>query len=109
MESSGAGLPKQVLAVTEALCSTILSVRNGYSAYVLWVYWDNSPHGRARYYREHSDFLAGAVWSKSDVVFWCNADNKDTPDPEFNLPPELYNLNAVGYESIMLGLHQILL
>ncbi|MCQ8200477.1 hypothetical protein NP568_24755, partial [Vibrio parahaemolyticus] len=39
MESSGAGLPKQVLAVTEALCSTILSVRNGYSAYVLWVYW----------------------------------------------------------------------
>ena len=69
----------------------------------------NSPHGRARYYREHSDFLAGAVWSKADVVFWCNADNKDTPDPEFNLPPELYNLNAVGYESIMLGLHQILL
>lgn len=59
----------------------------------------NSPHGRARYYREHSDFLAGAVWSKADVVFWCNADNKDTPDPEFNLPPELYNLNAVGYEA----------
>ena len=69
----------------------------------------NSPHGRARYYREHSDFLTGAVWTKADVVFWCNADNKDTPDPEFNLPPELYNLNAVGYESIMLGLHQILL
>lgn len=69
----------------------------------------NSPHGRARYYREHSDFLTGAVWTKADVVFWCNADNKDTPDPEFNLPPELYNLNAVGYESVMLGLHQILL
>ena len=68
-----------------------------------------APHGRARYYREHSDFLEGAKWTKSTIVFWCNADNKDEPDPEFNLPPELYNLNAVGYESIMLGLHQILL
>lgn len=68
-----------------------------------------SPHGRARYYWEHSDFLKGAEWTKNSVVFWCNADNRDEPDPAFNLPPELYNLNAVGYESILLGMHQILL
>ena len=23
-----------------------------------------APHGRARYYREHSDFLEGAKWTK---------------------------------------------
>ena len=68
-----------------------------------------SPHGRARYYRESSDFLSGAAWTKADVVFWNNADNLDQPDPSVNIKAELYNLNAVGYESIMLGLHQIFL
>lgn len=68
-----------------------------------------APHGRARFYSEHSDFLKGAGWTKTSVVFWCNADNKDERDPAFNLPPELYNQNAVGYESIMLGFHQIIL
>lgn len=68
-----------------------------------------SPYGRARYYRETSDFLRGASWTKSDVVFWSNADNLDKPDPVVGIRPELYNLNAVGYESIMLGLYQIFL
>lgn len=68
-----------------------------------------SPYGRARYYRETSDFLRGASWTKNDVVFWSNADNLDKPDPVVGIRPELYNLNAVGYESIMLGLYQIFL
>lgn len=69
----------------------------------------DSPYGRARYYYETSDFLKGATWSKTSPVFWCNADNLDIPDPDLQIPAELYNLDAVGYESIMLGLHQIFL
>ncbi|MGN1233745.1 MAG: glycosyl hydrolase family 32 [Candidatus Cryptobacteroides sp.] len=65
-------------------------------------------YGRTRYYRESSDFLEGASWEKSDPVFWCRADKLDEPDPKIGLPAQLYNLNAVAYESVMLGLHQIL-
>jgi len=62
--------------------------------------------GRSRYYSEHSDFLQGADWNKS-TVFWTGADKLDKADPRFGDKPQLYNLSAVGYESIMLGLHQI--
>lgn len=80
-----------------------------------WVYSIRSvdlagePYGRARYYREHPDFLAGADWNDDDVAFWCQADYDDKPDPEFNLRPQLYNLQAVAYESVMLSMHQILM
>jgi len=80
-----------------------------------WVYSIRSadlasePYGRARYYREHPDFLTGANWEDEDVAFWCQADYEDKPDPEFNLQPQLYNLNAVAYESIMLSMHQLLM
>lgn len=67
------------------------------------------PFGRARYYRECSNLLTGSSWIKNDenVVFWSNADYLDEPDPEIGVSAELYNLNAVAYESIMLGMHQI--
>jgi len=40
-------------------------------------------------------------------VFWAAADRLDPPDPEIGDPPQLYNLDAVAYESIMLGIFQI--
>lgn len=64
---------------------------------------------RVRFYHEHSDFLQGANWSSANSVFWCRADKYDPKDPVINIEPELYNVQAVAYESIMLGLHQILL
>ena len=67
-----------------------------------------TTYGRTRYYRESSDFLEGAKWDKNSVVFWCRADKLDKIDPQINLEAQLYNLNAVAYESVMLGLHQIL-
>src|SRR5690606_13922688 len=67
----------------------------------------NIPIGRARYYREHDDFMKGARWNLDDIVFWTGADNLDIPDPEIGDKPQLYNLSAVGYESLMLGLHEI--
>ena len=73
------------------------------------VYLEEEPHGRARYYHEHPDFLAGAKWGDDEPVFWCQSDELDNPDPEFRREPQLYNLNAVAYESLMLGMIQILI
>jgi hypothetical protein len=66
-----------------------------------------STIGRARYYREHSDFMQGGRWKNNEVVFWTGADNLDLPDPVIGEKAQLYNLSAVGYESLILGLHQI--
>lgn len=69
----------------------------------VWCYSikQGGPHGRNRWYAESPDFIEGADWSKS--VFWCNADKLDAPDPEIGDPAQLYSLNAVAYESLMLG------
>jgi hypothetical protein len=73
-----------------------------------WVYSiRSSTRGRTRHYREHDDFLAGARWTDDEAVFWCGADRLDAPDPDIGDPAQLYNLNAVAYESIMLGLFEI--
>lgn len=62
---------------------------------------------RVRRYREHDDFLAGASWTEDETVVWTGADRFDPPDPEIGCRPQLYNLDAVAYESIMLGLFEI--
>jgi hypothetical protein len=80
-----------------------------------WVYSLRSGvRGRSRHYWEHSDFLKGATWSPFDMfladdcpVYWCGADRLDPPDPEIKRTCQLYNLDAVAYESIMLGLFEI--
>jgi len=79
-----------------------------------WVYSIRSSgrlgsrqRGRARWYREHDDFLQGASWTDDDLVFWAGADALDPVDPAIGDRVQLYNLDAVAYESIMLGMHQI--
>ena len=65
---------------------------------------------RARKYREHADLLKALQWSTGDVVSWVGADRLDphNPQPEFQaIEPQLYNLDAVAYESVMLGLFSI--
>lgn len=66
--------------------------------------------GRCRYYLESDEFLKGADWDKS--VYWTNADRLDAPEPAGRYPgagetPQLYSLNAVAYESLMVGMHYI--
>lgn len=39
--------------------------------------------------------------------FWIGADTLDPPRPDYKIDPQLYNLDAVGYESLMLGLFTI--
>lgn len=67
-----------------------------------WVYSikQGGPHGRNRWYAESRDFMKGD-WKKS--VYWTNADRLDEPDAQVGDAPQLYSLNAVAYESLLLG------
>jgi hypothetical protein len=63
--------------------------------------------GRARRYREHPDIVAGVQWKAGEPGWWVGADNLDPMREDLKIPPQLYNLDAVGYESLMLGLFSI--
>ncbi len=79
----------------------------------VWVYSLKSNYpglGRSRDYREHHDAITGTNWNTDEVFKWTCADNLDphNPNPQLaQIEPELYNLDAVGYESIMLGMFSI--
>ena len=73
-----------------------------------WVYSLRSGfRGRSRHYWECDDFLAGAKWKPDEPVVWAAADRDDPKDPVIQRVPQLYNLDAVAYESIMLGFYEI--
>jgi len=60
--------------------------------------------GRARSYHEHHDFLASARWQEGEPSHWLEADVRDRPDPVLGYRPELYKMDCVAYESLMLGM-----
>jgi len=74
-----------------------------------WVYSVRTynERGRVRSYREHDDFIEGAHWDKNDVVFWLSADESDLPDPKLKYQTQLYAVDAVAYESLMIGILSI--
>jgi hypothetical protein len=63
--------------------------------------------GRCRRYWEHPDVAAGANWKAGEPTLWVGADELDPRRPDLGVQPELYNLDAVAYESIVLGLFTI--
>lgn len=72
-----------------------------------WSYPAN-PVGRCRRYRECGDFFAGARWGDEEPAWWVGADHLDEPRPDVSeIQQELYNLDAVAYESVLLGLFSI--
>jgi hypothetical protein len=60
--------------------------------------------GRFRRYWEHDDFVAGAKWTQDKLSYWAGADSADPPRSDYGTRPQLYNLDAVAYESVILGL-----
>jgi hypothetical protein len=65
---------------------------------------ENPQHiGRYRAYWEHKDALEGLAFSPNDKKVWTMADRLDKRRIDLNVRPQLYNLDAVAYESIMLG------
>ncbi|MFQ5808137.1 MAG: glycosyl hydrolase family 32, partial [Armatimonadota bacterium] len=63
--------------------------------------------GRSRRYWENADVVAGARWEKDEAPLWVGADKLDPPRDDLKTTPQLYNLDAVAYESLMLGLFTI--
>lgn len=70
----------------------VYSIRSGWSA-------------RARDYYECDDLYDANRGAKP--VQWLKADERDKANPYLGNTPQLYNVNAVGYESIMLGMFDI--
>jgi len=76
----------------------------------VWVFSLRSAQdagARHRLYWETRDFVGGTRWKKTDPVLWVGADKLDPMRPEYHIPTELYNLDCVAYESILLGLFTI--
>jgi hypothetical protein len=76
----------------------------------MWVYSLRDVIGgqdRVRRYLESPDFIPSPQWSDTAAVLWTRADPSDPRRPEYNVPAELYNLDCVAYESILLGLFTI--
>ena len=68
---------------------------------------------RSRCYYEQTDFYAPITWYLSNSLVgaqeWLHADDKDLPDARIpsQKHAQLYNFDAVAYESIMLGMAEI--
>ena len=76
----------------------------------VWIYslkWVLLEHGRMRVYWESSDVVSGMRWEAGDPVLWVAADELDPPRPDLQTPCQLYNLDRVAYESLILGLFTI--
>src|SRR5262249_3274600 len=76
----------------------------------VWVYSLRNTSGPRcrRYWETRGDVLKGAQWENSSVPpLWCGSDKLDLPREDYKITPELYNLDAVAYESILLGLFTI--
>ncbi|MHC4884208.1 MAG: glycoside hydrolase family protein [Planctomycetota bacterium] len=62
--------------------------------------------GRLRYYHEADDFLASGNFGEAHAAApWLRADCMDESEECY---PQLYNVDAIAYESLMLSFHQIL-
>ncbi len=76
----------------------------------VWVY--SLRHGwgqpRARRYWEMKDPAAGPPWSAlTEAPMWARADELDPMREDYKTPAQLYNLDGVAYESLLLGLFTI--
>jgi hypothetical protein len=65
---------------------------------------------RLRRYWEQKDVLTSPMWSKPDQTYlWCACDRLDPHRADSDIgPPKVYNLDAVAYESVLLGAFSVL-
>ena len=72
----------------------VFSIRNGMEV------------GRSRAWFARPGFIA-PPWTEEAPINWARADRLDTFETETGTAPELYDLNAAPYESLMLGIFAI--
>ncbi len=70
------------------------------------IYPETGGFARARDYYEIEDYL-DVSWGTEDAHLWLSTDEKDAPNPYIGFTPQLYNVDCIAYESIMLGFFQI--
>lgn len=58
---------------------------------------------RRRSYVEGPDVLAAAKWEVNDPLRWIDIDRLDPQREDLKIKPQLYNLDVVAYESLMIG------
>jgi hypothetical protein len=63
--------------------------------------------GRYRHYWETPRFASARGWTGGESVAWIGADSRDFSAPGVITSPELYNLDCVAYESVLLGMFSI--
>ncbi len=71
---------------------------------------DNKPKGRTRAYWENKDFLAAlGEWRGRGPEFWLGTDKLDPKRENYPIgeAPQLYKIDAAGYESLMIGFIQM--
>jgi hypothetical protein len=82
----------------------------------VWVYsirhmypWSRGTYGaeRRRSYMEDADVLAGSRWEVGEPLPWTDVDRLDPQREDLKIKPQLYNLDCVAYESLILGLFTI--
>lgn len=81
---------------------------NSIRAYAKTFYVDRVRSGRARWYAEGDAFTDLLEWTPDTTSFWLKCDRDDPMDPfTGGYAPQMYNFNAMGYESILYGGFQI--
>ena len=77
----------------------------------VWIYSlrkdSSTAIGRCRRYYECADPITGADWGKEARHWWVGADSLDPARPGTTFQPQLTNIDAVPYESVMLGLYTL--
>ncbi len=82
----------------------------------VWVYsirhaypWSKGSYGfeRRRSYVENPDVLAGSQWKVGEPLPWTDVDRLDPQREDLKIRPQLYNLDCVAYESLLLGLFTV--
>jgi len=78
---------------------------NPFRARWVWSVRHSNP-ARMRKYLETTDL---STWTSAPTQFvnWIQSDNLDAPDPAIGVPCQLYNLDCVAYESLIVGLFAI--
>jgi len=62
---------------------------------------------RRRSYVEAPDVLAAARWAANEPLRWTDVDRLDPQRNDLKVKPQLYNLDAVAYESLLVGLFTV--
>ena len=62
---------------------------------------------RVRRFQEAQDFLRDCQWKPDSSPLWTGSDDLDPKRDDLKVPPQLYNLDCVAYESLLLGLFTI--